>query len=264
MNLKQFLLVTLFISVLACSSESDDSKETPNDGILIEKIIYDKGTEDEYTETFIYDGNKLMSVDYGDDYKNVYTYDDNDNLIKDDAYAENELMATIAIEYNSENKVASYTETFHDGSGLEGIYKYELSYNNDATITVKVYNKTSSSDFELYNTETITLNGKNIVKIVHDDGYTESYTYDNKNSAFKNIHAIEVLNLLSHHEYGAEIYSNTHNIISFVESGDSISDNYNDIYEYTYNENNYPKTGIATYSYGNLENEVSTIEFVYK
>ncbi|WP_242206199.1 hypothetical protein [Aestuariivivens insulae] len=275
MKLNLQLLLVLSCLILSCNiepvnSEGDlsETQDEPTDGILLEKIIHDKGTPNEYTETFNYNGNKLMSVvgtDGSEEWKNVYTYDNNDNLVKDDFFDADGHIASVVLEYNSNGKVASYIENFFEPSGLsDRKYKKIFTYNNDGTITNKVYVDYLNSGFELKWTETITLNEKNIIKILDDDGYKIDYTYDNKNNAYKNIHAIEVLNILSENEFGSIIYGNTHNVIKYVESDSSISDNYNDTIEYTYNEKNYPKTAIYTSKYGNQIEEVYTMDYFYK
>lgn len=276
MKLNQLLLLLLSFTLFTCNIESVDipdvmieEEEQTNDGVLVKKIIYNKGTDDEYTETFNYDGNKLISVDYGDGWKNVYTYDSDDNLVKDDWFESNELIASVALEYNSDDKVAMYTETFFEGSGLEDRkYKHIITHNNDNTLTNEVYVSYSSADFELYFVKTINLNGKNITKISDDDGFELIYTHDDKNGAFKNIYAIEVLNFLSENEFGALIYGNTNNITrrleNLIDGGNS--DTYDDTYEYTYNEKNYPVTAIFTSEFGRDSGNVTveTLEFIYE
>ncbi len=266
MKLKHILLFTSCITFFACSTESSTSEEEEtNDSTLLKKIVYDIGTADEYTETLNYNGNKLTSVDYGDNSKNVYTYDDDNYLVKDEYFNEGTLEASVALEYNSDDNIASYTETFFESSGLsDRQYKKMFTYNNDGTVTNEVYINYSNSGFELSRTETIILDGGNIVEISDGEGYSISYTYDDKNGAFKNIHAIEILNILSENEFGALLYGNTNNIASEIESDTSISDNYNNIYEYTYNENNYPITCIYTAQYGDQEDDVETIEYFYE
>lgn len=267
MKFKQLLLIAMSIIAFSCSTESvDNQEEETTDSTLLKKIVYNKGTSDEYTEVFNYiDGNKLKSVDAGDGYKNVYTYDENNNLVKDEFFESGKLIASVVLEYNSDKKIAKYTETFFEGSGLDDRqYEKVFTYNNNDTITNEVYVNYSNSGFELGWTETITLDGKNIAEILHDNGYKITYKYDGKNNAFKNIHSIEVLNILSENEFGSIIYGNTSNILTYVESDTSISDNYNDKYEYTYNENNYPITCTYTSIYGNGSEDIETIEYFYE
>lgn len=265
MKLKHILLFTSCITLFACSTESSTTEEETNDPTLLKKIVFNIGTADEFTDTFNYNGNKLTSVDYEDNSKNVYTYDDNDFLIKDEYFEEGTLVASVALEYNSDDQIASYTETFSESSGLDDRqYRKVFTYNNDGTLTNEVYVNYSNTGFELSWTETIILEGNNIAEISDDEGYNISYTYDDKNGAYKNIHAIEILNILSENEFGALIYGNTNNIASYVESDTSSSFYYNDTYEYTYNDENYPKTCIYTSQYDNQEEDVETIEYFYE
>jgi len=86
MSLKQFFIFGIIIFIFSCNTEPTDAPyEETNDSTLLKRIIYNKDTADEYSETFNYNGNKLISVDYGDGSKNVYTYE-NDNLIKDEYF----------------------------------------------------------------------------------------------------------------------------------------------------------------------------------
>ena len=268
-KLKQILLIVLCSTLFNCETESTDTTDNSSndDSTLIKRIVYNKDTSDEFTEIYNYDGNKLTSIDLSDNSKYVYSYDDNNNLVGENYFEEDELIVSIDIEYNTEDKIATYTETFFEPSGLDDRqYEYIFTHNNDGTITNQIYVNYDNSDFELSRTETITLNGENIASISDDDGYTISFTYDDKNNAFKNIHAIEVLNILSENEFGAFIYGNTNNITSYIESDDSSNsdDNFTDRFEYTYNEKNYPITNIYTSQYGNEDADVETIEYFYE
>ncbi|WP_396600949.1 hypothetical protein [Algibacter sp. R77976] len=283
MTLNRSLLFILCICVFSCNiepyeedvtseeieevDETEEEEEETTDYVLLKQLVYNKGTVDEYTETFNYDGNKLTSVDYGDGYKNVYTYDSNDKLIKDEWFADNELEASVDLEYNSDGEIASYIENFYKSSGLdERQYKNIFIHNSDGTITKEVYLSIDGSDFEIRWTETITFEGLNILEIANDDDFKQSYTYDDKNNAFKNIHAIEILNFLTENEFGTIIYGNTNNIISRVDSDTSTTDSFLDNYryEYTYNENNYPISCTYTSEYSDGNIDVETIEYFYE
>tara|TARA_R110002049_G_scaffold1498_1_gene11613 strand:- start:39725 stop:40480 length:756 start_codon:yes stop_codon:yes gene_type:complete len=246
-----------------CFSTESTDPDDDTDNTLVKKIVYDKGTDSEYTETFNYDGNKLISVDNGDGWKNVYTYE-NDNLVKDECFVDDVLQASVTLDYNLDEKIATYTETFTEDSGLgDRKIKHVFTYNNEGTITDEVYISYLNTDFELDRTKIITLNGKNISKIA-DGTYSTTYTYDDKNGAFKNIHAVEVLNILSENEFGSLIYGNTNNMTSFIENDTNTSDNYNNTYEYTYNDKNYPKIGVYKSVYGGIEDDIENVEFFYE
>lgn len=268
MKLKQILLFTICIAFFACSTDSSndkDDEETVEDTTLLKRIIYNKGTSNEFIETFSYDGNKLTSVDYGDGSRNVYTYNEDGYLVKDEYFDGGLLNASVALEYNSDEKIASYTETFFEDSGLDDRqYRHTYTHNNNGTITSTVEVNYDNNGFEFDRTETIVLNGKNIAEISDDEGYTITYTYDNKNGTYKNIHAIEILNILSENEFGAIIFGNTNNITSYVETDETLSDNYNETFEYTYNAEDYPLTCIYTSKYGDTVEDIETIDFEYE
>ena len=274
MKLNYLLLIAFCITIFACNTESIDSNdeeipeetEQPTDGILIKKIVYNEGTTDEYTDTFNYDGNKLLSVDYGDGYKNVFTYDENNNIIKDEYFSDNKLTAYTELEYDNENKLTKFTEIFLPSSGLDDRqYENIFTYNNDNTLTKEVYTDYSNSGFEFSWTETILFDNKNITNVKHNDDSTEYvYTYDNKKGMFENIHAIEILNLLSENEFGPYIYGYTKNITSNIEKYENHESG--ELTEYTYNEDDYPETAIYKSIYEGLidEDQTETIEFYYE
>ncbi len=284
MKLKHILLFTTCIAFFACSTDSlnpknetndptqiiiDDSAEIiTNDLTLIKRIVYNIDTLDEYTYTFKYNDNKLTSVSYDDYNKNVYTYDDNDFLIKDECFKEGKLVASVELKYNSEGEIAEYFETISESSRLDDRqYKKVFTYNNDRTVTKKVYaNSSDDSGYELSWIETITLEEKNITKIsdkTDDSDDNRFYIYDDKNGAYKNIHAIEVLNFLSENEFGATIYGNTNNIANYHGSVNGSGSIFKEKFMYTYNEENYPKTCKHSTKYDDLD-EVETLEYFYE
>lgn len=267
MKFKQLLLIAMSVIAFSCSTESvDNQEEETTDSTLLKKIVYNKGTSDEYTEIYNYiDGNKLASIDAGDDYKSVYTYED-DKLVREDTYFDGELSAYVTIEYNSEDKLAKLIEYWFESSGLsKRAYKQIFTYNNDNTITREVFRGDHSSQTEISYTETISFSGKNISRLKHhDDSIEYIRTYDNKNGMFKNVYAIDILNILSENEFGPYIFGNTNNITSDIES---YNNNENEeITEYTYNDNGYPKTAIIKYNYyGTIDESLTdTVDYFYE
>ncbi|MDO5980712.1 hypothetical protein [Flavivirga spongiicola] len=260
---KSTLLFALCMVLFSCSSESTDNTNEPtNDSTLLKKTIETDSDGEKLTTNYTYDGNKLTNVIYDDGSKNTYTYE-NDKLIREDQFLEGELAAYITLEYNADKKVASFTEFWLEPSGIEGlVYKHVLTYNNDNTITNKVYRGDINSQTDLSVTQTITLDGKNITEIKDDNAgeYKLLYSYDNSNGIFKNIHAIEVLNLLSQNEFGAYINGNSNNVTSFIESSTSPNEFNKETFEYTYNNSGYP---IAAKSYFDGELDGS-IEYFYE
>lgn len=266
MKLKQFLLFTLCITFFACSSESTDTpdEENDDDNVLLKKSIETDADGITETTTYTYDGNKLISVDYEDGWKNIYTYED-DLLVREDQYTDNELTAYLILEYNTDNKIANFKEFFLEPSGLEGIaYKNVFIFNDDNTLTIENYSGDFNSQNASSSIDTFTYNGKNIITIENNSSSQNLYnaSYDDKNGMFKNVHAIEVLNIITElSEFSASIYGNTNNPTSIegIYSQETL-----DSYEYTYNDNDYPETAIYKDFYlGNLQ-YTGTIEYFYE
>tara|TARA_R110002050_G_scaffold97971_2_gene203620 strand:+ start:5901 stop:6704 length:804 start_codon:yes stop_codon:yes gene_type:complete len=267
MKFKQILLFTLCITFFACSTESTenpDEKEETEDSTLLKKTI--ETDSDGITETTIYtyDGNKLISVDYGDGWKNVYTYE-NEKLVREDQYADNESVAYLTLEYNTNGKLSSIKEFFLEPSNLNGAHKYILKHNNDNSINIEIYSGDFNSQTNLFTTYTFSYNGKNIFKIEDDDISSPEYynaIYDSKNGMFKNVNAIDVLNIITElSEFSAPLYGSTNNPTSIagIYHQESL-----DTFEYTYNDNNYPKTATYQDSYQGSINYTATIEYFYE
>ncbi|TYA78770.1 hypothetical protein [Seonamhaeicola marinus] len=270
MKLQQILLSAIAILFLSCSTESSDSKEESDDKddkTLVTKIIYNKGTDEEFTETYNYDGNVLLNIDEGDGFKTVYTYE-NTLLVREDHFFGGGLAAYTTLEYNSENKVIKLTEIWLEDSGIDGLsYKHNITYNNsNNTFTDELLRKgpEDGSVFEPAGTSIFSHIGNNISSIKEDDGYEYLFTYDDKNGIFKNVHQVEVLNLLSNNEFGALIHSNSYNLTSYIEKySDETDYDAKEIYIYTYNDKNYPQTAILKSEIDGEIEEDETIEFVY-
>ncbi len=273
---KLYYLFFAFILLQACNIESVDNPdaqenpeeetEEPNDNTLIKRIVYNQGTSEEYTEVFNYsDGNKLMSIDAGEGYKNVYTYS-GDLLVKEESYFDNELWAYVILEYNSEGLLTQYIEYWEAVTAFPSrAYKKVFSYNSDNTITKTIYIGDHASQTELSHTELISFRDNNISSVKHSDDVVEYiYSYDQKNGIFKNIHMIEILNILSENEFGPYMHGSTSNLTSNIE-------NYNnnvgeEFYEYTYNEDEYPETAISKFKYNGVldEDQTETVHFYYE
>ncbi|WNH12398.1 hypothetical protein [Thalassobellus suaedae] len=264
MKLKQILLFTLCITFFACNTESTESPEEKEDTTLLKKTIETDSDGEAETTIYTYDDNKLTSIDSGDGWKNIYTYE-NEKLVRDDQYTDNELTAYLTLEYNSTGKLTNIKEYFLEPSGLNGAHKYILTYNSDNTIKIENYFGDFDSQTNLSSTYTFSYNGKNIFKIEDDDNSSPEYynvIYDNKNGMFKNVNAIDVLNIVTElSEFSASLYGNTNNPTSIagIYHQETL-----DAFEYTYNDNNYPIKATYHDSYqGNID-YTATIEYFYE
>lgn len=267
MKLQQILLGTLTLIFLSCSTESTDSEDNKenNNNTLIKKIVYDLGTDEEEEGIFNYiDGNKLVSIDFGIENKSIYSYGDDGKLVKEEVYLEGELAVSVSLEYDGERLVKMLERWFEPTGIDERTLKHLYTYNDNGSITNNIYIGDHISQTEIFYSETIHYNNENIVRIKEIDGATEyNYSYDNKNGAYKNIHAIDILNILSENEFGPFILGNKNNITRSLETYENESSE--EIYEYTYNENGFPKSAVLKfYTDGVLDEEsTQTINFYY-
>ncbi len=262
MKLKQFLLIALSITFFTCNTESvDNPDEETTDSTLIKKIVYDKGTSDEYTATFNYDGNKLISVDAGDGYITKYIYE-NDKLVRINDLESNDLHAYVTIQYNIDEKIGSYIIFFEkDNDHAE---KHIFTYNSDNTMTESVYYGTYAVQETFSYSSIITFEGKNIMNEKWDDDDIEYiYTYDDKKGALRNIQHIDIINLISVDFGGLAEYGSVNNVTSLKEIQDGTV-NYFDEYEYIYDNNGYPKTSIYKTESRWGPEEDTTMDYFYE
>ena len=263
MKLKQILLFVLCTAIFACSSDSTDSNEEPsNNNILLKKTIETNSDGEIDITNYSYDGNRLKEVTYDDAFKSMYTYENN-NLTQVDYYEDNELESTITIEYNAENKVASYVEYLYNVSATRRANKFVITNSSDSRISFDVYMGDFNTQTEVYSTDNIINYDSNLTS-VDKKNYGLSYVYDNKNSLFKNVFAIDVLNLLSvTAEFADDIYGKINNVTKIT---DAVGDNYLsvDTFKYNYNDNNYPVTAEYKESFNGSINYESTIQYFYE
>jgi hypothetical protein len=180
--------------------------------------------------TFTYSGNLITKIvvkqtqgDYSDTYETVNEYDTNDRLVKEIVYT---------------SQIATKT-----------VY----TYNSDNTIYFEMFQGDSTNQNSLYRTGVIYLNSNN--EVIQKDQYLngilserEEYTYDNKNSVFKNIIGYNRIFSIFGYDHKIGRVNNITNCryISYAPFNSDVSNPS----EYTYNSDNYPES-IST-NYGNL------------
>ncbi len=221
--------IALFIAMTSCSG--DDSPESTNpdtSSVFLTKIesTYDDGSSE--SSLFTYEGNKLIKEDYTDGGYALYEYS-NSHISQILYYIdEEELFRKEIYEYNSENKLASYTHQIL----IPTTYiseRIEFTHVDNNTVIAKNYNINNT----LISTDTITISNGNITQYIseHNSGsVTNSFTYDDKNDPFKNIHDFDVI-ILSQYHYGGGV----NNVIT--ENLENVNGN---TYTYTYNANGFP------------------------
>jgi hypothetical protein len=274
MKLKPLLLIALLFSIFACTSDDsnnddDDDDNGNTDSVLIKQINYSAVDDDySYTETFNYDGTKLISIidsesDSSDEYKATFDYND-DKLVQINYIEDDELVEYVTLTYNSNNILTSF-KTFFWIDEEEFASNYIITYNeNNSNLSLQNFGGDFSTQTEDEGTSNFIIENGNILEIDFsfdddDDTYVWSFQYDSKNSIYKNIDDIEIIGLvMSHTEYGFDIFGASNNVIQFTDDQDIFYDVEEIVY--SYNSNDYPSTAISY-----IDDELdSNIEFIYE
>ena len=129
-----------------------------------------------------------------------------------------------------------------------------FTYNEDGTIGTASFSGDENEQTTPMGTSVLTIVDGNIIKEVKTNGMgsgTRNYTYDDKNSPYKNIAGFEVIALA--HGFGG-----INNMIFDDREG---SDMYDTTFTYTYNADNYPLTSTSSSPQGA---EATTIQYFYE
>ena len=219
------------LSLTSCSSSDDSSNDDPN-GVLVKKIVYTSITDD-YTETvqYTYNGNKILRGTYNDGSVDVFTYQ-GDLITKIETVEDGDVTYTETFSYDSNGRLTRYI------SAETGYSEQEtFVYNSDGTVTSTLGNGsfTSVRTFHFQNDE--------LTKIVEAGagGRVYDYTYDSKNSPFRNVTGYNKIAHVSHGDH--EFFGAKQNISTIHEATGNINYTTNTM---TYNSNNYPTAANST------------------
>lgn len=229
--MKKVLLLMALSSLLFASCSSSDSSPVAENDVLMTKSIatYDSGTP--VTTTYVYNGKKIQEATASDGYydKFYYTgdlltkieyYDDSDVLISKETYA-----------YNGSNQLITYVRTeITNNYGSREMY----THNSNGTISVtKLYGDAAvQSNFS--DSGTIYFVNGDVSMIDMDSEGMYMYSYDTKNSPFKNITGLDKVNFADGDPMGV-----FHNIQTESHDGFPLA---TIAYAYTYNGQNFPLT----------------------
>jgi hypothetical protein len=240
------LLSASLLFLISCSSDESSSESSGSQDLLLKKTVEGDavfgGSEVNYT----YDGNKLVEINRNEENSDIYHYT-GDLITKIEKniiyYAgtpdeDIELESTDHFEYNSNNQLIEFKTTYELEPEMERVTTF--LYNNDDTVSFEQYEYYGTNEPELLKTGTITLQNGEIsqLQVIKEfDSFTDNYTYDNKNSLFKNVTGYDKL-IFTHiiGEQGSWTSGET------VMAGISHNFTNNGELEYTYNSDNYPLT----------------------
>jgi hypothetical protein len=236
--MKRILILTAIL-VFACSSDdSSDTNDNPNNYKLVETYQYSYVNNDpnsdnfgnlyEMTASYSYDGNKLLNITISNNNDSGivnYTYNDN-NQISGVYYSGGDVGEA---EYDNQGRLViwTYTDVDDNPNGNPSISVANFVHNQDGSV-VQTWQGGQS------NTYLFDQNG-NITTIINPDawdGNTEkNYTYDNKNNPFKNI---------SGNGFFINIWFQGLNLYPSINNNIVTAENENNIFFYTYDEDDYP------------------------
>ncbi|MGL2967122.1 hypothetical protein [Flavobacterium sp. XGLA_31] len=245
------ILCLLSVSLLflaSCSSSSDSSSpDNPSSqNLLLKKIVEGDVLLGGNESNFTYNGNKLVENRHTADtdlFSDIYTYT-GDVITKIEKFGvynagtpdeTNDLLSTDEFQYNANNQLVQFKTTTPD-SDVIMITTY--TYNGN-TVTFEQYKHYLTDAPVLLKSGTITVQNGEIVQLhmsTEFDTVNYNYTYDAKNSIFKNVVGYDKL-------LYATIIGKQGNLI-MVDSivGGSVHNFVNGEFQYTYNANNYPVT----------------------
>jgi hypothetical protein len=178
-------LCAITLVLTSCSSDNDSSYKN---FLLPKTEIYTFGSlpGDNTTVTYVYEGNKIVSLTYDEGAKTVFTY--TGNLITKAIYTQNiegeDQTTTTTLTYEN-NKLKSFLEV---SSESESNKKRTYTYNPNGTIsTVTVSIDPTTQEETLESSSILTLDSKgNIIK-AESNSISNSVEYDNNNNPHKNI-----------------------------------------------------------------------------
>ena len=223
------LLAIVAVSLTSCSSDSS-SDQNPSNDVLVRKVIYDYGSLD-YGDTveYTYNGNKLLKGLYSDGSVENFTYS-GDLITKIELLSEGYVIYTENFIYDSSNRLIKYN-LLEDGFNEQETFVY----NNDGTATA-TYGTGVGANVSTYYYE-----NDELIKIVGSDGHTYNYTYDSKNSPYRNVTGYDKIVLVVHGDH--EFFGAKQNISRIFDATENINYMSNTM---TYNANNYPITATST------------------
>jgi len=252
---KIFYLLSISMLLLqGCSSDSGSNNNTSK-YILCKTIKFNESDASNirnYRTEFTYVGNKFNErKDYYNDVltsKRVYVY--TGNLITEEKkYDENNILVqNKTYTYNGSGQLISILNIDNNNNNVWVGYKSNFVYNQNGTITELSYSGDVNTQNTLDETTTYTLQNNILVSQITIGGtYTTSYsfTYDTKNSPFKNV--IGFNNFIANQE---------HNLLQTIQS-DGVNSPIIEDFQYIYNSDGYPTSRLPPCS------SCSITEYIY-
>ncbi|WP_396171227.1 hypothetical protein [Flavobacterium sp.] len=228
-----YLLSITLLILQSCSSPSstESSNPTSSQSILIKRIVSTQGG----IENFVYDGNKLLKILFDDGTSSVFTYTGDLITRIEIRDATNTFMGEFYTISYLNNKV-SQRKSYHNNILVNN---QDYTYNSDGTITIIVMTYSDlNGNYQGTGIYKNYLNSVgNLIKQEYSSGNsgtsTKLFTYDTKNSPYKNILG-----------YNAIIDDSINNLTNTNSIG-----GLNQTYNYQYNDLDFPISQVEITQY---------------
>jgi len=231
---QSFFLSTISLFALTSCSSDDNSSTDSNTStdVLIKRIIYTQEDPEgfNYDITYFYNGKKLVEANYVDGTKEKYYYT-GDLITKIEYLYDGEVEDQDLFVYNSDGNLIEYKDQNGD--------RFLYSYNSDNTITETCF--VGSTPY----TKTLTVENDEISKVVYNGLVTGTYkySYDSKNSPFKNVTGYAKIAYAFAEDF--ELEGRSHNIALVRNETDGLDYMKN---TFQYNSSDFP-TSVVSQSY---------------
>lgn len=241
-----FLSAVAIVSLASCSGNDDESSTNPNPdpstSVLPKRVVWEHEDPEgfNYDITYTYNGNKLVQGNYIDGTVERYTYT-GDLITKVEYVFEGQVDTQQLFEYDSNNRLVTHKyQDLVDDNQERSVFVY----NADGTVTENYYSESMTSPSTNAFVMTLTFVNGEMTKLVQQGYSTLNYTYDSKNSPFKNVTGYAAIAYAKHGDYETE--GKNQNILSVFDETDNRSYMTNTI---QYNADNYPTqvTSIAIF-----------------
>jgi hypothetical protein len=245
---KTFYLLTLAVFFLQSCSSSDDNQTESTTLILCKKKV-ETDPQGTFTTNYTYNGNKITRANLVVNYNNGssgeaianYTYD-GDLISQVEILINNALVEKQIYNYNQNNQLISFTQLdYLDETGDKMVY----THNQNGTITSIEYSGDLINQNTVESNNLISFLNGEIISLVENYGGTTrtiTYSYDNKNSPFKNVLGFDKISFAVVGTFKSEI---NHNLIQITRVQNGAPTSTTNI-EHTYNSNNFPVTSAET------------------
>jgi len=220
---KIIALAAIALFIISCSGDNSQTTNS-SDTVLLKKLVSTDEDGNVITYNYTYDGSKLVSVIGTDGSTATYNYTNEHITYK--KYVVTEYISETFTQHYDNGKIKSeifnyiFPEHPTDNYNESKIY----TYNNDGTGLIhylKQHAENIVSEFDytiIYSDDSLVIN--------YENGTSYTYTYDGKNSPFKNV-------------LGANEIAENQNLMTLIANSESAQYTFEDnVYEY--NSDNYP------------------------